>query len=344
MDFLKRVEEEIFNAGASNSDIQDKLRFNYLWKFADSIHCLLFEEFGKEFAVKITLWRDWIEFSYGWRSLEKGRRLTSISHLPKYSVCIFKNRSVSCSLNSFYNKPAVMFLSKNFKKAASSEFVKRTIDRFLKEFPGCLLWIHDSSGKRSYEVSNFNVDEFIKILSSITPSEEYPLKGGDVALKIFTDEKEFHEFFSFKIRKFIRLTKPIFLSFYLPLTEVQPKRKIRSAKERKNWERVKKEILKLENRCQLCGTETPLEVAHIVPFSRGGSDSIDNLLVLCSNCHRKMAPTEPIEVRKRKGKYWISYVDRKSKKLKEKPLIYCNHTIKENCLLSGGGGRNRTAE
>ena len=344
MNLLRRVEKEVFSAGVSNRDIQDKHRFSYLWEFADSIHYLLFEEFGKEFAVKVTLWRDWIEFSYGWRSLEKGRRLTSISHLPKYSVCIFKDRSVSCSLNSFYNKPAVKFLSENFKKAASSDFVRRTVDRFLKRFPECLLWIYDSSGKRSYEVSNFNVEEFIKILSSITPAEDYPLKGGDIAFEIFADEKEFSEFFLSKIRGFVRLTKPLFLAFYLPLTEVHPKRKVRSAKERKNWEKVKKEILKLEKRCQLCGTEAPLEVAHIVPFSRGGSDSIDNLLVLCSNCHRKMAPTEPVEVRKRRGKYWILYVDRKSRKLREEPLIYCNHAVKENRLLSGGGGRNRTAE
>ena len=87
-----------------------------MWEFADSIHYLLFEEFGKEFAVKVTLWRDWIEFSYGWRSLEKGRRLTSISHLPKYSVCIFKDRSVSCSLNSFYNKSAVKFFLRISRK------------------------------------------------------------------------------------------------------------------------------------------------------------------------------------------------------------------------------------
>lgn len=194
-------------------------------------------------------------------------------------------------------------------------------------------------------MAGLNVDEFLKILSSIVPSEKYSLKGGDISLAISVDEEFFSDPISFKLRRFIQLTKPLFLAFYLPIVEVQPKRRRRrSARERKIWERVKKEILKLEKRCQLCGTETPLEVAHIVPFSRGGSDSIDNLLVLCSNCHRKMAPTEPIEVRRKRNRYWILYVDRKSRQIKKEPLVYCNHTIKENRLLSGGGGRNRTAE
>ena len=48
--------------------------------------------------------------------------------------------------------------------------------------------------------------------------------------------------------------------------------------------------------CQLCGNKAPfeckgepfLEVHHIVPLAKGGSDSLDNTVALCPNCHRKM--------------------------------------------------------
>jgi 5-methylcytosine-specific restriction protein A len=49
--------------------------------------------------------------------------------------------------------------------------------------------------------------------------------------------------------------------------------------------------------CQLCEKEAPfmkknnepyLEVHHIVWLSKGGSDTLDNTVALCPNCHRKM--------------------------------------------------------
>ena len=50
-------------------------------------------------------------------------------------------------------------------------------------------------------------------------------------------------------------------------------------------------------RCQLCNNSAPfldkrgkpfLETHHIVWLSKGGSDTIDNTVALCPNCHRKM--------------------------------------------------------
>ena len=48
-----------------------------------------------------------------------------------------------------------------------------------------------------------------------------------------------------------------------------------------------------EQQCQRCGDQvTPtdedgpsFEVHHIIPFSAGGPDTVDNLIVLCSDCH-----------------------------------------------------------
>ena len=49
--------------------------------------------------------------------------------------------------------------------------------------------------------------------------------------------------------------------------------------------------------CQLCGKQAPfnttdgkpyLESHHIVWLSEGGSDTIDNTVAVCPNCHRKL--------------------------------------------------------
>ena len=49
--------------------------------------------------------------------------------------------------------------------------------------------------------------------------------------------------------------------------------------------------------CQLCGKNAPfnnkegkpyLEAHHIEWLSKGGEDTIDNVVALCLNCHRKM--------------------------------------------------------
>jgi len=39
-------------------------------------------------------------------------------------------------------------------------------------------------------------------------------------------------------------------------------------------------------RCQLCGDDWYLELDHVYPFSRGGSDDPSNLQTLCRRCNR----------------------------------------------------------
>jgi 5-methylcytosine-specific restriction endonuclease McrA len=42
----------------------------------------------------------------------------------------------------------------------------------------------------------------------------------------------------------------------------------------------------LDNHCLLCNSIIDLEVHHIIPQSRGGTDDWSNLVTLCSICHR----------------------------------------------------------
>lgn len=39
-------------------------------------------------------------------------------------------------------------------------------------------------------------------------------------------------------------------------------------------------------RCVFCGATTALELDHVIPWSRGGSDASWNLRVLCGTCNR----------------------------------------------------------
>lgn len=42
-----------------------------------------------------------------------------------------------------------------------------------------------------------------------------------------------------------------------------------------------------ENACQHCGTDQDLTLDHIIPWSHGGPDSVDNLRLLCRSCNSK---------------------------------------------------------
>ena len=49
-------------------------------------------------------------------------------------------------------------------------------------------------------------------------------------------------------------------------------------------------------KCEKCGIPGLLEVHHVLPVARGGADSLDNLEVLCRNCHFRSVDhvTDPV--------------------------------------------------
>jgi 5-methylcytosine-specific restriction endonuclease McrA len=51
-------------------------------------------------------------------------------------------------------------------------------------------------------------------------------------------------------------------------------------------------------RCQYCGTKThELTIDHIIPKSRGGSDSWENLVSACKVCNNKKGNQTPEEAK-----------------------------------------------
>jgi len=54
----------------------------------------------------------------------------------------------------------------------------------------------------------------------------------------------------------------------------------------REWRRVREQVLKRDNNvCGWCGGEGATHVDHIVPWSKGGGDGMDNLVAACRSCN-----------------------------------------------------------
>ena len=58
------------------------------------------------------------------------------------------------------------------------------------------------------------------------------------------------------------------------------------------WKRIRDRYIAAHPLCEQCQKEgriTPAqEVHHIIPLSRGGTHSVDNLMALCKSCHSRI--------------------------------------------------------
>jgi 5-methylcytosine-specific restriction endonuclease McrA len=57
-------------------------------------------------------------------------------------------------------------------------------------------------------------------------------------------------------------------------------------------------VARSESQCAYCGAVAPLEADHRIPLSRGGSNSIDNILPACGPCNRKKRNLTEAEFRR----------------------------------------------
>ena len=57
------------------------------------------------------------------------------------------------------------------------------------------------------------------------------------------------------------------------------------------WNKLRSQILaRDDNTCQFCfATDTRLDIHHITPSRKGGGDTPDNLITLCSYCHARIS-------------------------------------------------------
>lgn len=56
-----------------------------------------------------------------------------------------------------------------------------------------------------------------------------------------------------------------------------------------DWENRRKKLKEIRNyKCVKCGNNYRLQIHHIIPLSKGGSNKIENLEFVCRNCHLKL--------------------------------------------------------
>lgn len=54
-----------------------------------------------------------------------------------------------------------------------------------------------------------------------------------------------------------------------------------------------RKVMSRDKKCQACGSAIQLQAHHIIPVSIGGTDSIDNGIALCAECHADRHPDMP---------------------------------------------------
>lgn len=48
-------------------------------------------------------------------------------------------------------------------------------------------------------------------------------------------------------------------------------------------------------KCAMCGSDREIEIEHMIPLSRGGGNTKDNVCVLCADCNGRKGSKTPLE-------------------------------------------------
>ncbi|NYZ77495.1 HNH endonuclease [Candidatus Micrarchaeota archaeon] len=87
------------------------------------------------------------------------------------------------------------------------------------------------------------------------------------------------------------------------------RRKRKSLRERNpdKWNEIRKKVYRRDSwTCRRCGaTGVEVHAHHIVPFSKGGSDKLDNLETVCKDCHISIHPDSTMERESTDNWLWL---------------------------------------
>ncbi len=54
------------------------------------------------------------------------------------------------------------------------------------------------------------------------------------------------------------------------------------------WDEAKKIRRQIDRECKICARQEELEIHHVIPKSRGGLNFLENLITLCTKCHKEV--------------------------------------------------------
>lgn len=111
-------------------------------------------------------------------------------------------------------------------------------------------------------------------------AENKGIKQEEIAQQTGMLQSAVSRFFSLKFKPtldtFLQIAKAIKVNFFF------------EDQERKIEQKVKDLVWNRDNgKCVLCGSNEKLEFDHIIPFSKGGSNTYRNIQILCEKCNRE---------------------------------------------------------